>query len=149
GRLGEGAVAAAVAAERGERDEDLGGVGDPRPGGGVPNPPGLGREHVEGQVEQVVVPHRQQAIGGAPAGRHPVQPDSAAGTAPASTSGAEIVVGAVRPRSSTEPTCCQRLASPRARRTVSPEASTRTSRCLARSVRRAASVTAWPTTVYS
>ena len=45
--LGEGAVAAVVAAEHGEGDEDLGRVGDPGPVTAVADPPGLGQQLVQ------------------------------------------------------------------------------------------------------
>ncbi len=54
-RLGEGAVAAAVAAEHGERHEDLGGEGDPAPVRPVAHDPGQGRELGQGGAEQIGV----------------------------------------------------------------------------------------------
>ena len=53
-RLGEGAVAAAVAAQHGEGDEDLGGVGDPGPVGPVPHLAGG-----DGELLVRRVPHAQ------------------------------------------------------------------------------------------
>ena len=52
--LGEGAVVTTVTAQLGEGDEDLGGVGDARPPGGVPHRGGPGQELVEGGVEENV-----------------------------------------------------------------------------------------------
>ena len=52
GRLGEGAVPALVATQHGERDEHLGGEGDPRPVGGVAARRGVLQELGDGRLEQ-------------------------------------------------------------------------------------------------
>ena len=63
--LGEGAVAAAVAAQHGEGDEHLGGVGDPGAVGPVPHDPGRGRQLVGRQFEEVAsVVHGGSWVGG-------------------------------------------------------------------------------------
>ena len=59
-RLGEGAVAAAVATQHGERDEDLGRVGHPGAVGGVTHRPGLGHQRLEWCVQ------RQRHVGTIP-----------------------------------------------------------------------------------
>ena len=53
GRLRERAVAAAVAAQHRERDEDLGGVGHPGAGGGVTDGAGPARQLARREVEQI------------------------------------------------------------------------------------------------
>ena len=63
-RLGEGAVAAAVAAQHGERDEDLGGEGDPPAVRAVAHRPGQHGQIFERRVEEVGVgEHQRQSRG--------------------------------------------------------------------------------------
>ena len=54
-RLGEGAVAAAVAAQHGQRNEDLGRVGDPAPVRAVAHDAGQRGQVVEGRAEEIGV----------------------------------------------------------------------------------------------
>ena len=63
GRLGEGAVAAAVAAQHGERDEDLGREGDPPAVGVVAHGPGAGHQGGERQGGEVAVRVGRTSVG--------------------------------------------------------------------------------------
>ncbi len=69
GRLSEGAVAAAVAAQHRQRDEHLGGVGDASTPGGVAHCAGasgqLGEGHVEHERESTVAGRSRAAAGSA------------------------------------------------------------------------------------